>query len=148
MIIPARIGLLLSQVEIPSAKTVDSTFGSIIYFGVIVAVIVLATAFGLQHILKTLEKFGLIKSGRNDHGGNDSNGFKRLGDLTVESFESKIRHAMRNELQILIGSISKLENALHELKDTNTAQLGKINESLVRLIAIEETRNRFAASSK
>lgn len=56
---------------------------------------------------------------------------KKAGDLTVESFEGKVRHAIRGELQPITTAQS----------ETNR-RLEKANETLIRIATILEQQSK------
>ena len=60
---------------------------------------------------------------------NGKNGVKRLGDLTVDAFESKERHIVRNELMVIVGALN-----------LNTQKLDQIHIAIVELAAIQRER--------
>lgn len=61
----------------------------------------------------------------------DDSRLKRVGDMTVETLEAKVRHVVRNELGVLCLKI-----------DESNKRLEQINNSMIRLVAImEERRN-------
>lgn len=75
---------------------------------------------------------------------------KRLGDLSVESFEAKMRHTMRNEMVTMLVAMNKnsenmvdSNDSLGQKVDESNDRLEKINNGLIRLVTLVEQKKGF-----
>ena len=65
---------------------------------------------------------------------------RALNTLSMESFETSMRHLVRNEMMPALGKISEMNMGLAERIDESNTRLESINNTIIRLPTIIETR--------
>lgn len=113
---------------VQTAETLPLSTGHTLYDMIVGLVVVLMS---LTKVVEWLRIWGFLpesqrKQARN---GNGLDSIKYMSSMTVDVWEQRTRHLIRNELTIAIGQISKSMEDQNEL-------LGKIYEGIIKMVTL------------